>query len=1006
LTSINARARAPRAETAAPQLCAVNAGDRVRADDANVSTQRWRCARGESVALPRSSQIDDRGGDVDTPSGMAAAPAVAAPALLALVDSTLRELHGDTPGLPAVTLASVLDRDLGFDSLGRTELLLRTERAFGIRLPEGTLQRAETVADLLLAAQQAAPTVGRAAAGADRRMLLRAAPARRADEGTAAEDTPASAETLLDAFEWHLRAHADRTHLTCLDGDVEQPLSYRRLADDSATLAAGLQRAGVQPRQCVAIMLPTSPAYFSSYLGILRAGAVPVPIYPPARASQLEEHVLRHAGILDNARATLLVTVPEAMIVARLLQARVPGLRHVMTPQQLAARGGVPSPVAVLGDDIAFVQYTSGSTGNPKGVALTHANLLANIRAMAQVVQATPRDVFVSWLPLYHDMGLIGAWLGALYVGYALIVMSPLAFLARPERWLQAIGRYRGTLSAAPNFAYELCVKRIDDAASAGLDLSCWRLAFNGAEAVSADTVQRFEQRFARCGLRPGVVTPVYGLAEACLGLLFPPLGRAVQVDRIQREAFEREHRAQPAAAGDATALRFVACGAVLPGHAIRLVGDDGRDVDERIEGRLEFRGPSATHGYFRKPEQTARLIHDGWLDSGDRAYRAAGDVYITGRVKDIVIRGGRNLLPQEIEDSVGNVAGVRKGCVVAFGSSDPATGTERLVVLAETQPGDAAAQAQRREAVSRAVIAAIGEPPDEVVLVPPHSVLKTSSGKLRRSACRTAYEAGRIGAAVPTARTQVMRLALGAVAARLQLAAASIGRALFGLYAGLLFWGLAAPAWLLTVGLRNPGLAWRINHHLARCLLRLTGTPFTVRNLDHLPEGPCVLACTHASYLDGVILIAALPRPFGFVAKGELRKSFAPRLFLQRLGAEFVDRVEAERGVADAARLADAVARGRSLIFFPEGTFAPRHGLLPLHLGAFMTAARARVPLVPVVLRGNREMLPDGRWWPRPAQLEVECCEPVLPDEHGGDTFAAALALRTATQLALARGL
>jgi 1-acyl-sn-glycerol-3-phosphate acyltransferase len=188
--------------------------------------------------------------------------------------------------------------------------------------------------------------------------------------------------------------------------------------------------------------------------------------------------------------------------------------------------------------------------------------------------------------------------------------------------------------------------------------------------------------------------------------------------------------------------------------------------------------------------------------------------------------------------------------------------------------------------------------------------------------------------------------------------------------------------------------------------LLRLTATPLAVRGLEHLPDGPCILACTHASYLDGVILIAALPRPFGFVAKGELRQSFAPRLFLQHLGAEFVDRVEAERGVADAARLAEAVARGRSLIFFPEGTFAPRHGLLPLHLGAFMAAARARVPLLPVVLRGNREMLPDGAWWPRPAQIEVEFCEAVMPDQHGGDTFAAALALRTATQRALARGL
>ena len=933
-----------------------------------------------------------------------AAPArsdpIDAAALQDLLVSTLREWHAGAPGLPAVTLASSLDSDLGFDSLARTELLLRTERAFGIDLPDDTLQRAETVGDLLLAAQRAARAPSRAPVHEPAPL-----PARLRD-ALPDDATPANAQTLLDVLDWHLHAHADRTHLTCLEGDSEHALGWHQLADAGAAIAAGLQQAGVQPRQCVAIMLPTSPEYFSTYLGILRAGAIPVPIYPPARASQLEEHVLRHSGILDNARATMLVTVPEAMVVARLLQARVTGLRHVITPQQLGAHGGEPAAVKVRGDDIAFIQYTSGSTGNPKGVALTHANLLANLRAMAQAVQASPRDVFVSWLPLYHDMGLIGAWLGALYVGYALVVMSPLAFLARPERWLQAIHRHRGTLSAAPNFAYELCVKRIDDAALVGLDLSCWRIAFNGAEAVSPDTVQRFEQRLAPCGLRPGTVTPVYGLAEACLGLLFPPLGRALRVDRIQREAFEREHRAVPAADDDALALRFVGCGAPLPGHDIRLVGDSGREVGERIEGRLEFKGPSATLGYFRNPEQSARLFHDGWLDSGDRGYRAEGDVHITGRVKDIVIRGGRNLYPEPIEDAVGGVGGVRKGCVAVFGSPDPATGTERLVVLAEMRPADAAAQARLRDAVSHAVFAAIGEPPDEVLLVPPHSVLKTSSGKLRRSACRAAYEAGRIGAATPTPRWQVLRLAGGALAARLRLAAAGLGRALFGVYAALLFWLLAAIAWPMTVALRDADRAWRVNHRLARLLVRLTATPLAVHGLDRLPAGPCVLACSHASYLDGVILAAALPRPFCFVAKAELQRSFALRLFLQRLGAEFVERFDAVRGVADAARIAEAVSRGRSLIFFPEGTFAPRPGLLPLHLGAFLVAARTRVPLVPVVLRGNREMLPDGAWWPRPTRLEVELCDPVMPAEGGDDEFASALALRAATQRAIAQRL
>jgi 1-acyl-sn-glycerol-3-phosphate acyltransferase len=916
-------------------------------------------------------------------------------ALKALVEDTLRELHADAPGLPSVTLASALDRDLGFDSLAKTELLQRIETACGTRLPDDTLQSAETVGDLLAAAQRAQPGSPRVPSSAPASAGSR--------EAVADSDAPANAETLLDALEWHLQAHPLRHHLTCLDSDTEHPMSFRELADAGAAVAAGLQRHGVLPRQCVAIMLPTAPEYFSTYLGILRAGAIPVPIYPPARASQLEEHVLRHSGILDNARATVLVTVPEAMAVARLLQARVSGLRHVVTPQQLAAHGGVPDAVDVRGDDIAFIQYTSGSTGNPKGVALTHANLLANIRAMERGAQATPRDVFVSWLPLYHDMGLIGAWLGALYVGYALVVMSPLAFLARPERWLQAIHRYRGTISAAPNFAYALCVKRIDDATLAGLDLSCWRVAFNGAEGVSPETVQRFEQRLAHCGLKPGTVTPVYGLAEACLGLLFPPLGRALRVDRVRREPFEREHRALPAAADDALALRFVGCGAPLPGHEIRLLDEAGDEVGERIEGRLEFRGPSATHGYFRNREQTARLIHDGWVDSGDLGYRAEGEVYITGRVKDIVIRGGRNLYPEPIEEAVGGVDGVRRGCVAVFGSPDPASGTERLVVLAETGAADATARARLRDAVTQAVQRAIGEPPDAVLLVPPHCVLKTSSGKLRRSACRAACEAGRIGEAAPTARRQVLRLAMGAVTARVRLLAAGSRGMLFGLWAGLLFWLLAALAWPITALSTTPTAAWRANRGLARLWLRLTRTPLVVRGLERLPQTPCVLACNHGSYVDAMILLAALPRPFGFVAKGELQRSYALRRFLQRLGTEFVDRFDAERGVRDAARLIDTVSHGRSLLFFPEGTFARPGTLLPFHLGAFLTAVRAHAPLIPVVLRGNRELLPDGRWWPRPAQLDVEVCEPLMPFKDDANVFSCALNLRSAAQRSIA---
>jgi hypothetical protein len=322
----------------------------------------------------------------------------------------------------------------------------------------------------------------------------------------------------------------------------------------------------------------------------------------------------------------------------------------------------------------------------------------------------------------------------------------------------------------------------------------------------------------------------------------------------------------------DVGALRFVACGRALPGHAIRILDADGAELGERVEGRLEFRGPSATRGYFRNAEQTARLRHDGWLDTGDRAYVAGGDVYITGRVKDIVIRGGRNLYPQEIEEAVGQVAGVRKGCVAAFGSPDPTTGTERLVVMAETRAADGSARGQLRDAVSRAVIQAIGEPPDEIVLAPPHAVLKTSSGKVRRSACRALYEAGGVAVAPAGARRQVLRLALGAVLPRMRHSVAAAGRALYALHAAIVFWLLAPLTWALTLGMPSPRAAWALGRVAARTLFTLTATRFVVRGLEQLPAGPCVVVSNHGSYLDGVILVAALPRPFVFVAKRELR--------------------------------------------------------------------------------------------------------------------------------------
>ncbi|BBJ00124.1 acyl-CoA synthetase [Ferrigenium kumadai] len=911
--------------------------------------------------------------------------------LLETVRRFAAESRARSGGEMPVSLDSSLEKDLGLDSLGRVELLMRVERAFGVSLPEHLLASAETPRDLLRSVLAASPATAAAAAMPRREMPERV------------ESEPSAALTLTEALDWHVRAHPQRTHIILLDETGnETPITYAELRDSAAEIAAGLLERGLQPGQSVALMLPTGRDYFRCFFGVLLAGGVPVPIYPPARPSQIEDHLRRHAGILSNALAAMLITVPEAKAVARLLQAQVETLHAVVTADELTVAGQQVLDYALQPGQVALLQYTSGSTANPKGVALTHANLLANIRAMGQAAQVGSTDVFVSWLPLYHDMGLIGAWLGSLYYAMTLVVMSPLTFLARPERWLWAIHKYRGTFSASPNFGYELCMRKIPDEALEGLDLSGWRWAFNGAEPVSPDTLANFAQRFERYGLRREALAPVYGLAECSVGLAFPPPLRGPLVDRIKRDSFTRSGRAEPAADEETDALRFVACGRPLPGHQIRIVDATGREVSERVEGRLEFKGPSTTSGYFRNPEQNRLLFHEEWLDSGDYAYFAEGDVYLTGRAKDIVIRAGRNIYPHELEEAVGNLAGMRKGCVAVFGSQDPVSGTERLVVMAETRETDKQKREELRGRINALTLDMLGMPADDIVLAPMHGVLKTSSGKIRRTACRELYEKG----AAPERAVwwQVVRLVWAGLLPELRRGIRVAADLLYAAYVWSLFWVMAPLTWLAAALLPRPALSWDASGIMARLYARLTGTPLAVGGLENLPAMPCVIAANHASYLDGIVMVAALPiegRQYGFVAKKELLNKFLPRVFLRHIGTDFVERFDPQRGAADVQLVAASLRAGHSPVFFPEGTFDRKPGLLPFRMGAFVVASEAGVPVVPVVIRGTRSMLRSGHWFPRRGAISVTLCAPIHPD---GNDWAAAIRLRDATRVEILR--
>ncbi|MFD7845848.1 AMP-binding protein [Nocardia sp. NPDC059764] len=877
--------------------------------------------------------------------------------VLALVRGLVAELHPHATRIP-VTLDSRFD-DLGIGSLELAELLLRAQDALLVALPAYILTSAETPRDLLRATER-----GLALVDADGRIASSpAAPA------GAAEAVRAS--TLIEALEWHVAATPDRLHIRILDewGGSED-LTYAMLHHEATVVAAGLSMRDVLPGDRVAIMLPTGRAYFAAFTGVLLAGAVPVPLYPPARPSQLADHVRRHIGILSNAQAALLITVPEAVSLGQLLRSNVGSLRGVVVPDELdgSRTCALPRPHAL---DLALVQYTSGSTGQPKGVALTHENLLANIRAMGHAAGVSPADVFVSWLPLYHDMGLIGAWLSPLYFGIPLVVMGPQVFLTRPSRWLAAIHANRGTISAGPNFAYELCLAKITDAELVGVDLSSWRLAYNGSEPVSPATIERFTERFARYGLRRNAIAPVYGLAESSVGLTFPPLHRDPCVDRIDREEFLCSGRAVPAEPRDPNPLCFVACGRPLPGHEIRIVDSAGLESGDRHEGRIEFRGPSATVGYFNNVNATRALFHGNWLDSGDVGYLADADLYVTGRIKDVVIRAGRNLHPAELEEAVGNLEGVRKGCVAVFAAPDPKGGPERLVVMAETRSGSDRLTALRAQIISTTVDL-LGSAPDDVVLAPPRTIPKTSSGKIRRTASRDVYEQGRVGARPPPLWWELIRLRLRGTGASLRRARQYATGVAFAADAWTIFLGLAVPVLVLLTLLPGVHRRWALIRGFGRLLARLTGTAVTVRGLDHLPEGPMIVVPNHQSWLDGLVLAMALPRTWCFVAGEVFRHRLLSGFVLRRLGTEFVERHEREHGIADTDRLVRRVRAGQSLVVFPEGGLSRAAGLRPFHIGAFVVAAQTGAPILPVGIRGTRTILRPGHRFPRRGAVEI----------------------------------
>jgi fatty-acyl-CoA synthase len=934
--------------------------------------------------------------------------------VLQIVRGLLEEL-GSQGALPMLNAKSLLDRDLGLGSLERVELLSRLEEEFGVRLPDQVGAEANTPEELSNALEQApgidqldeeSPSVLQASA-TDRQ-------ARGRSHGVEPHEGVFASETLLDVLRYRARHDAERTHLLITEenpngSEREITLTFGELYAAAERCAAELARRGVPAGGRVSLMLPTSRAFFVSYAGILLAGAIPVPIYPPFRADRIEEYAARQSAILNNAEVCLLLTFRRAEAVARLLEPRVKSLIGVVDAEKLLeaadkapppAPGAAPTHVtgtrARRASDIALLQYTSGSTGDPKGVTLTHSNLLANVRAIGTAIQMNESDVGVSWLPLYHDMGLIGAWLTLLHFGVPLTVMSPLSFLTRPERWLWAFHKHRGTVTAAPNFAYELCVRKIADKDIEGLDLSSWRIAMNGAEPVNPETMQRFTERFSRYGFRNEAHLPVYGLAESSLAVTVPPLNRVPKIDRVDRETFTTQGRAVPAGPENATAISFVSSGVSLPEHEIRLVDAQGSEVSERTEGYLWFRGPSATTGYYHNPAATEKLLPQGpakspdefaWVDSGDRAYRADGEIYITGRVKDIIIKGGRNIYPHEVEELAARVDGIRKGCIVAFGLKDEASGTEKLVVVAEVRDRDPKKLAPISAAVTDQISRGLGLPPDRVELVPPGSIPKTSSGKLRREETRQLFKKGSLSQGRPPVWVQIARLgaggALQSVGRTLAAAARRIWEIVYGIYFVIVFLIWIVPSCAIVSFIKDEGAAGRFTSAALKVLFAMIGCRVRVVGREYMDTpGAKIYAANHTSYFDVLPLMLGLGVPYHFVAKLEVRHMPFIGTFLKQMGHVWFDRTKGDARLKQSEQILQLLQQGKSVFIFPEGTFTKEDGIRPFQLGAFKAAVSANVAVIPVSLAGTRQFLRDGTYLPRPTSVTITLSPPIYP--HG----------------------
>jgi fatty-acyl-CoA synthase len=535
-----------------------------------------------------------------------------------------------------------------------------------------------------------------------------------------------------------LEATAETPHSITFVGsagaDGRERVEWSRLHEDARAMAAALQARGIGPGSHVALLGATTRPFVTAIQATWLAGAAVVVLPLPMRLASIEDFVAQTRRLIVHADAQLVVIDAQ---LSEFLDPQ-PGDPPIVQLGELRAAPGSYERPADDPDALAILQFTSGATADPKGVMVPHRCITANLDAAVEVAAFDPDvDRAVSWLPLYHDMGLIGLLGAPMLQGFDLVLASPQDFLAAPARWMEWIAEFGGTATAGPNFAYALAaraLRRLDR-----LDLSRWRLALNGAEPIDPNAVEAFLAAGARHGLDPGAAFCVFGMAEATLAVAFPTPGAGMQVDTIDQRVLETDRYAAPVEGGDAdgNVRRLPRLGRPVRGLEMRVCDPStGQAMRDREVGEVELRGSSITPGYYDNPDATAASRRGDWFRTGDLGYVVDGELIVCGRIKDVIIVGGRNVFPEDVERAAESVEGVRAGNVIAFGT-EGRRGREAVVIVAETNHDEIA---PIRAAVASRVTDAVGVPPEDVVLVRAGTLPKTSSGKPQRSLCRRRY--------------------------------------------------------------------------------------------------------------------------------------------------------------------------------------------------------------------------------------------------------------------------